>query len=297
MCQGNAALTIENFWEKPAANDEGTSGPVYDYRARYYDPEIGRFISEDPLGFAAGDVNFYAYVGNNPINFNDPSGQILLNGAGAAAGAVYGGIAGGISGFIVGFNTVDSSSGILNQVFGGVGGAAIGGVTGAATGAAAGALLNPALTASAPIQVASGVVGGVFSNIGTTTTQQVINNQPIAPLANLDQSAGVTILTSAFGGAATVGTLRLGTGLVNSTTSLFGGQQFATTALAESVVSGIGAGIGEVATTPTPLSVFNDFGDPQLSFPTFAGAGGAGGGFVLYPSKPNTNMLNSVYQK
>jgi len=55
--------------------------------------------------------------------------------------------------------------------------------------------------------------------------------------------------------------------------------------------------VGEAATTPTPLSVFNDFGDPQLSFPAFAGVGGAGGGFVLYPSKPNTNMLNSVYQK
>jgi len=46
---------------------------LYYYRARYYDPEIGRFISEDPLGFKAG-VNFYAYVGNNPVNFNDPSG-------------------------------------------------------------------------------------------------------------------------------------------------------------------------------------------------------------------------------
>ncbi len=34
----------------------------YYYRARYYDPEIGRFFSEDPLGFAAGDVNFYSYV-------------------------------------------------------------------------------------------------------------------------------------------------------------------------------------------------------------------------------------------
>jgi len=46
---------------------------LYYYRARYYDPSIGRFISEDPLGFAAG-INFYAYVGNNPVNANDPSG-------------------------------------------------------------------------------------------------------------------------------------------------------------------------------------------------------------------------------
>jgi RHS repeat-associated protein len=47
---------------------------LYYYRGRYYDPQVGRFISEDPLGFAAGDTNLYAYVGNNPINFSDPLG-------------------------------------------------------------------------------------------------------------------------------------------------------------------------------------------------------------------------------
>jgi RHS repeat-associated protein len=47
---------------------------MYYYRARYYDPEIGRFLGEDPLGFEAG-VNFYTYVSNNPINFNDPMGM------------------------------------------------------------------------------------------------------------------------------------------------------------------------------------------------------------------------------
>ncbi len=43
------------------------------YRARYYDPATGRFISEDPLGFAA-DVNFYRYVHDNPANLTDPWG-------------------------------------------------------------------------------------------------------------------------------------------------------------------------------------------------------------------------------
>jgi len=51
---------------------------LYYYRARYYDPEVGRFITEDPLGFGAG-VNFYAYVGNNPINASDPSGNVTLS--------------------------------------------------------------------------------------------------------------------------------------------------------------------------------------------------------------------------
>ncbi|PIR00660.1 MAG: hypothetical protein COV66_05160 [Nitrospinae bacterium CG11_big_fil_rev_8_21_14_0_20_45_15] len=37
------------------------------------DPETGRFYTEDPLCFRAG-INFYAYVNNNPLNANDPSG-------------------------------------------------------------------------------------------------------------------------------------------------------------------------------------------------------------------------------
>ncbi len=47
---------------------------LYYYRARYYDPDVGRFISEDPIGFAGGDVNLYAYVVNNPVNWVDPWG-------------------------------------------------------------------------------------------------------------------------------------------------------------------------------------------------------------------------------
>jgi RHS repeat-associated protein len=44
------------------------------YRARYYDARNGRFISEDPIGFAAGDANLTRYVGNSPVNGTDPSG-------------------------------------------------------------------------------------------------------------------------------------------------------------------------------------------------------------------------------
>jgi RHS repeat-associated protein len=47
---------------------------LYYYRARYYDPAAGRFISRDPKGFDAGDVNLYRYVGNGPANGSDPSG-------------------------------------------------------------------------------------------------------------------------------------------------------------------------------------------------------------------------------
>ena len=46
-------------------------------RARFYDPKLGRFISEDPIGFRGGDVNLYGYVGNHPTMYRDPSGKII----------------------------------------------------------------------------------------------------------------------------------------------------------------------------------------------------------------------------
>jgi RHS repeat-associated protein len=55
-----------------------TETGLYYYRARYYDAAIGRFISEDPMGFGAGDSNLYRYVGNSPTNFTDPTGNFAF---------------------------------------------------------------------------------------------------------------------------------------------------------------------------------------------------------------------------
>jgi RHS repeat-associated protein len=57
---------------------------LYYYRFRYYDPMEGRFILKDPIGFAGGDVNVFAYTDNNPVNFIDSDGlygRLILQGA------------------------------------------------------------------------------------------------------------------------------------------------------------------------------------------------------------------------
>ncbi len=48
---------------------------LYYMRARYYDPALGRWISEDPIGIGGGG-NLYAYAGNDPVNKTDPSGLV-----------------------------------------------------------------------------------------------------------------------------------------------------------------------------------------------------------------------------
>lgn len=79
--------------------DDGSG--LYYYRARYYHPRLQRFISEDPIGFVGGDVNFYGYVANDPLTYLDSyglTGSAVLPWSGAGAGAIEtaGGIIGGV---------------------------------------------------------------------------------------------------------------------------------------------------------------------------------------------------------
>jgi RHS repeat-associated protein len=73
------ATTINGASTNPVqfTGRENDGHDLYYYRARYYSPSHGRFLAEDPLGFGGGDSNFYAYVLNNPINYSDPSGEII----------------------------------------------------------------------------------------------------------------------------------------------------------------------------------------------------------------------------
>jgi len=94
---------------------------LYFYRARYYDPEVKRFVSEDPIGLAGG-INIYAYVLGNPLSYTDPDGLM----AGTAGGAVAGGMVAGPPGAVVGAIIVT----IAQALAGGVAVAAIASIPG-----------------------------------------------------------------------------------------------------------------------------------------------------------------------
>jgi RHS repeat-associated protein len=64
--------TLTNPFQFTGREFDQETGSYY-YRARYFDQNSGRFMSEDPIKFGGG-INFYAYVHNNPTNLNDPFG-------------------------------------------------------------------------------------------------------------------------------------------------------------------------------------------------------------------------------
>jgi RHS repeat-associated protein len=72
---GNTSATgisTSNPAQYTGRENDGTG--LYYYRARYYDPTVGRFISEDPIQFRGGGTDFYSYVRNSPTQFSDPEG-------------------------------------------------------------------------------------------------------------------------------------------------------------------------------------------------------------------------------
>ncbi|WP_227288060.1 RHS repeat-associated core domain-containing protein [Boseongicola sp. H5] len=98
---------------------QGTEEVRYGFTAREHDPLTGRFLQRDPIGFASGDLNLYAYVENDPYNFTDPSGLVegsvtTARSAGMSSG--LGGIFSGVLGLANNIRTALMSSTALTSV-------------------------------------------------------------------------------------------------------------------------------------------------------------------------------------
>ena len=75
--------TLTRRWLHGPQHD-GESGLIY-FRARHYDAGTGTFLQRDPIGFASGDLNLYAYVWNDPLNYKDPSGLATVDNSNLSA--------------------------------------------------------------------------------------------------------------------------------------------------------------------------------------------------------------------
>ena len=95
-----ASSTILNPYGFQGLPLDEETGLLY-VRNRYYDPEMGRFLTPDPMGYADGPT-LYQFALNNPINFRDPTGEIALV-DNAIGGVVSVGVGVAVSGLVYGF--------------------------------------------------------------------------------------------------------------------------------------------------------------------------------------------------
>ncbi len=175
-------------------------------QARYYDPVIGRFYSNDPVGYTAKNpvmsFNRYMYVNNNPYKYTDPNGE-FLNLATGAVGALIGGVSAAVSARM---STGDwSNSGTAFAA-----GAVVGGAVGLTFGAAAvyaaplSAAALEATTVSA--MVATSATGALASGAGDALGQ-VISTGEVGNVGSVVSSTVLGAVTGPWSSLAKAGNI------------------------------------------------------------------------------------------
>jgi RHS repeat-associated protein len=189
----NAAFT---FTGRELDDESG----LYYYRARYYDPQLGRFLQVDPhpgrIQNPASSNNRYSYALNNPTTYRDPSGKDIWDEFGKVAtitAAVVAGVfAGGAAAAYLGV------SGVLGALVGASAGSVVGGLIGALGFAVSHADPREGLRLGAIAGGLSGILGGsglinVSVNVKTVSPTDVFNGI----LGRAENSGGIDVAKAA----------------------------------------------------------------------------------------------------
>ena len=142
-----------------------TAADLVYMKARYYDPQIGRFYSNDPVGFTVSNpmmFNRYAYANNNPYSYVDPDGRL-----GQFAPVIVGAVAGGATSY------TGALAGGATQHEAMVAGA-VGTVVG---GLASGAVVLKVGTEILSNVITHGVIGGLSNIASQVTTNKTDNDE------------------------------------------------------------------------------------------------------------------------
>ncbi|MFK0732348.1 MAG: RHS repeat domain-containing protein [Gloeotrichia echinulata GP01] len=230
---------------------------LYNYRARFYDPRLGRFYATDPKAQFASP---YLYAGNNPINMVDPKGEfafgvILL--IGAVVGAVIGAGVSAYTGVQAGLKGWDLVKYIgFGAVIGGVAGAvsAAGSVGAFAAGAAA---VTAGGSTAAGILAGAGVGAVVGAGVGAGQAAAQFGVNELFGVKNqgsLSDAIWKGALIGGIGGAITGGVAGFG-GARSAAMSLAGGANW-------------GHPLKNTKSLENAYDAFTSFGSRQESFVT-----------------------------
>ena len=204
------ALAADVSVDPPVATTYGYTGREFDresglmyYRARYYDPAMGRFLQKDAypgqLRLPASVVNSYSYTMNNPANLTDPTGMFSF------FEKVMIGIGAGIAAVLV-VATLPVTAGIL-------GGILVGGAVGAATGFALGVGINLAVGRPAFDRIGEAVlIGAAVGALAGGATMALRGASFLPKLGSATRSFGCTL---AMGSALKLG-IRVLNGVLNT---------------------------------------------------------------------------------
>ena len=188
----NAISTSRTFTGRELDSESG----LYYFRARYYDPASGRFLSRDPFGTRGGSPNRYSYARNNPLLYGDPLGLWTLQVGGYLAGGAGAGwtFSGGIA---MGYSAAD---GLTFAWYGNggtgsyIGHGGSGGVEfGASSNNNVSQLSGPSLDTGASFPILGGGVPGLGAVGGLTISVPLNNNAAPTSWLSLGVGGGTPI--------------------------------------------------------------------------------------------------------